>query len=86
MPHCNSLEVDPSHPVYAKVRDFQYREIESRKIMGWSWVAGKVLGVPESNASRLEHRDKKVMAKIHPGLVCAPILLVAMPGPPAPAP
>ena len=68
MPHCNSLEVDPSHPVYAKVRDFQYREIESRKIMGWSWVAGKVLGVPESNASRLEHRDKKVMAKIHPGL------------------
>ncbi len=68
MPHCNSLEVDPSHPVYAKVRDFQYREIESRKIMGWSWVGGKVLGVPESNTSRLEHRDKKVMAKIHPGL------------------
>jgi hypothetical protein len=68
MPHFNSLEVDPGHPVYPRVRDFQFRDIESRKIMGWSWIDGKVLGVPESNLSRLEHRDKKVMAKIHPGL------------------
>ncbi len=68
MPHFNALEVDPSHAVYPKVRDFQYRDIDSRRIMGWSWVQGKVLGVPESNTSRLEHRDKKVMAKIHPGL------------------
>jgi hypothetical protein len=68
MPHFNSLEVDPGHPVYPRVRDFQFRDIESRKIMGWSWVDGRVLGVPESNLSRLEHRDKKVMAKIHPGL------------------
>ncbi len=68
MPHFNALEVDPSHAVYSRVRDFQYRDIDSRRIMGWSWVQGKVLGVPESNTSRLEHRDKKVMAKIHPGL------------------
>lgn len=68
MPHFNSLEVDPSHAVYAKVRDFQFRDIESRRIKGWSWVGGKGIGVPESNTSRLEHRDKKVMAKIHPGL------------------
>ncbi len=68
MPHFNSLEVDPGHAVYPMVRDFQFRDIESRKIMGWSWVDGKVLGVPESNLSRVEHRDKKVMAKIHPGL------------------
>jgi hypothetical protein len=68
MPHFNSLEVDPAHAVYPRVRDFQFRDIESRKIMGWSWVGGKVLGVPESNLSRIEHRDKKVMAKIHPGL------------------
>ena len=28
----------------------------------------KVLGVPESNESRLHHRDKNVMVKVHPGL------------------
>jgi hypothetical protein len=68
MPHFNSIDMDPTHPVYTRVRDFQYRDIESGKIQGWSWVNGKVLGVPESNAARLEHRDKKVMVKIHPGL------------------
>jgi hypothetical protein len=36
--------------------------------MGWSWVDGKVLGVPESNESRIHNRDKNVMVKIHPGL------------------
>jgi hypothetical protein len=69
MPHFNSLEVDPSHAVYSRLRDFQFRDIESRKSMGWSWVEGRAaMGVPESNLSRIEHRDKKVMTKIHPGL------------------
>lgn len=68
MPHFNSVDMDPSNPVYARVRDFQYRNIENMKILGWSWVDGKVLGVPESGSSLLEHRDKKVMVKIHPGL------------------
>ncbi|MDW8129407.1 MAG: DUF6259 domain-containing protein [Bryobacterales bacterium] len=68
LPHFNSLEVDPNHPVYAQVRDFQYRDVDSRRIQGWSWVNQRNIGVPESNLGRLGHRDKKVMTKIHPGL------------------
>jgi hypothetical protein len=68
MPHFNSVDMDPSNPVYSRVRDFQYRSIEDMKILGWSWVDGKVLGVPESGSSLFEHRDKKLMVKIHPGL------------------
>lgn len=68
LPHFNSLEVDPNHPVYTQVRDFQYRDVETRKLYGWSWVERRNIGVPESNAARLRHRDKKVMVKIHPGL------------------
>jgi hypothetical protein len=68
MPHFNLLEVDPSHPIYAQLRDFQYREIETKRLLGWSWVQGRPIGVPESNASRLGHRREKVMVKIHPGL------------------
>lgn len=68
MPHCNSVDMDPSHPVYDQVRDFQYRDIERQQIRGWGWQAGKVIGVPESNRTRLMHRDKKIMVKVHPGL------------------
>ncbi len=68
MPHFNSLEVDPNHPVYTQVRDFQYRDVETKKLYGWSWVNQRNIGVPESNSARLRHRDKKVMVKIHPGL------------------
>jgi hypothetical protein len=68
MPHFNSVDMDPSHPVYTQLRDFQYRDIVTKKIQGWSWVDGKVLGVPESNESRIHNRDKNVMVKIHPGL------------------
>jgi hypothetical protein len=67
MPHFNSIDMDPSHPVYTLIRDFQYRDIEQKRLMGWSWVDGKVLGVPESNESRMHHRDKNVMIKVHPG-------------------
>lgn len=68
MPHFNSVDMDPTNPVYSRVRDFQYRSIENSKTLGWGWVDGQVLGVPESGSSLLEHRDKKVMVKIHPGL------------------
>lgn len=68
MPHFNSMETDPNNPVYTALRDFGYRDVETRKLQGWSWVDRRAIGVPESNASRLEFRDKKVMVKIHPGL------------------
>ena len=68
MPHCNAIDMDPSHPAYAYVRDFQYRGIERRNLRGWSWYRGRGLGVPESNAARRSNRDKKVMIKVHPGL------------------
>ena len=51
MPHFNSIDMDPSHPAYAYVRDFQYRGIERRDLRGWSWYQGRGLGVPESNAA-----------------------------------
>ncbi len=68
MPHFNSIDMDPSNPAYTWIRDFQYRHAETKKLMGWSWVDGRVLGVPESNQSRIENRDKNVMIKVHPGL------------------
>jgi hypothetical protein len=68
MPHFNSIDMDPSNPAYAYVRDFQYRGIERHDLRGWSWYRGRGLGVPESNAARLANRDKKVMIKVHPGL------------------
>lgn len=68
MPHFNSIDMDPSHPSYVFLRDFQYRGIDRQDLRGWSWYQGRGLGVPESNASRLNNQDKKVMIKVHPGL------------------
>ena len=68
MPHCNSIDMDPTHPVYASVRDFQYRSLDNKRVQGWTWHKGRVKPVPESNSARLRHRDKKTMVKIHPGL------------------
>ncbi|RPI28639.1 MAG: hypothetical protein EHM61_04370 [Acidobacteria bacterium] len=68
MPHFNSIDMDPSHPAYQFLRDFQYRDIESKRVLGWSWYERRVIGVPESNNNRIGHRDKKVMVKVHPGL------------------
>jgi hypothetical protein len=68
MPHFNSIDMDPSNPVYAQVRDFPYRSVENKQLQGWSWYNRRVIGVPESNTNRLNNRDKKVMVKIHPGL------------------
>lgn len=68
IPHFNSIDMDPSNSVYTRIRDFQYRHIETKQLLGWSWVDGKVLPVPESNESRMHNRDKNVMIKVHPGL------------------
>ena len=68
MPHFNSIDMDPSNPVYAQVRDFQYRDIERKTLHGWSWYDQRQIGVPDSNGQRSKHRDKKVMIKVHPGL------------------
>ncbi len=68
MPHFNSIDMDPSNPVYAQVRDFQYRDIERKTLHGWSWYNQRQIGVPDSNEQRSMHRDKKVMIKVHPGL------------------
>jgi hypothetical protein len=68
MPHMNAIDMDPTHPVYASVRDFQYRDPETGRVQGWVWYQGGTRPVPESNAGRLMHRDKKTMVKIHPGL------------------
>lgn len=68
LPHFNANDMDPSNPVYNLIRDFQYRDIETKQIKGWSWVDGRAIGVPESNDSRMHNRRNNVMVKVHPGL------------------
>lgn len=68
MPHFNAIDMDPTHPAYPLVRDFQYRDAGGGRVQGWVWHRGRTRPVPESNAARLRHRDKKTMVKIHPGL------------------
>jgi hypothetical protein len=67
MPHCNSIDIDPTHPVYQRLRDFQYRDVRTRGLNGWAWD-GSWLGVPHSPTNLMGNRDKKVMVKIHPAL------------------
>ncbi len=69
-PHANSVDMDPTHPTYAFLRDFQYRDVITRGLHGWAWdpEAGAILGVPASNHNLLENRHRKVMIKVHPGL------------------
>lgn len=68
MPHFNSIDMDPTHPTYTYLRDFQYRDIETRRLQGWTWADHMVKPLQESNAARLRHQDKNTMVKIHPGL------------------
>lgn len=70
MPHCNSIDMDPTHPVYPSVCDFVYREPVGKTRQGWAWDMEKhvSLRVPNSNVALLENRRRKVMVKIHPGL------------------
>jgi hypothetical protein len=68
-PHCNSVDMDPTHPTYALLRDFQYRDAVSRRLHGWAWdnESGGVLGVPNSYQALSQNRRRKVMVKVHPG-------------------
>lgn len=70
MPHCNSVDMDPTHPAYAYLRDFQYRDVQDRRLHGWAWDAavGGSLGVPNSYHNLSQNRARKVMVKVHPGL------------------
>lgn len=70
MPHCNSVDMDPTNQVYPLLRDFQYRDVRTRRLLGWAYdpEAGGVLGVPNSYWSLAHNRHRKVMVKIHPGL------------------
>ena len=68
MPHCNSVDMDPSHPVYNLVRDFVYLDVANKTPQGWAWRNNNVMPVPTSNMSLVTHREDKVMVKIHPGL------------------
>lgn len=67
-PHFNSLEVDPSNPAYALVRDFQFRHLETGRLYGWAYENRQMLDVPGSNATLGSSRDRNVMVKVHPGL------------------
>jgi hypothetical protein len=70
MPHCNSVDMDPTNEAYAYLRDFQYRDVESKRLHGWGYDTehGGVLGVPNSYHSLSRNRRRKVMIKAHPGL------------------
>lgn len=70
MPHANSVDMDPSHPAYAYLREFEYRDVSTKRRLGWGWDpdAGGVLGVPNSSHNLAGNRARKVMVKIHPGL------------------
>jgi len=36
----NAVDMDPTHPAYAYVRDFQYRQPVSKSVQGWTWTKG----------------------------------------------
>jgi hypothetical protein len=67
MPHCNAIDMDPIHPAYHWIRDFEYRDLVSQGRLGWGYDK-KILSVPNSNVSLQENRARKVMVKVHPGL------------------
>ena len=68
LPHANIVDMDPSMPHYQYLQDFKYIHHQSKKLLGWGWSDGRVLGVPDSNKALLNNRDKNVMIKVHPGL------------------
>jgi hypothetical protein len=48
------------------VRDFQYRELENKKLIGWTWRGEGP--VPESHEDRLRHKGQRVNIRLHAGL------------------
>ncbi len=68
MPHANSVDMDPSHPAYNYLREFEYRDVASRRRHGWAWAKEWRGGPPNSNVELVRNRHRKVMIKVHPGL------------------
>ncbi len=68
-PHMNPIDMDPTHPYYQRVNHFQYRDIHSKRVLGWAWDEQNhtMKNVPASPQSLFSNRHKKVMVKIHPG-------------------
>lgn len=66
MPHFPSLDIDPLHPAYNGIRDFQYRELENRKLIGWTMKAGEG-PIAESNADRINPAIGLSIMRMHPG-------------------
>jgi len=67
-PHANSVDMDPSHPAYDYLRNFEYRDVASRRRHGWAWSPEWRGGPPNSNVELVRNRHRKVMIKVHPGL------------------
>jgi len=63
--HCPALDIDPRSPEYELIRDFQYRELENKKIIGWTWRGEGP--VPESNNDRQDHKGQTVNMRLHGG-------------------
>lgn len=69
MPHCNAIDMDPTHPVYSSVYDFRYRLVDNKRAAGWAYDQERgVLSPPNGYSHLVGYRDKKVMVKIHAGL------------------
>jgi len=66
MPHFPALDVDPQHPIYNAIRDFQYREIENKKLVGWTRKAGEG-PLPESHADRIRPPAGSSIMRMHAG-------------------
>ncbi|MFP4028231.1 MAG: DUF6259 domain-containing protein [Candidatus Brocadiia bacterium] len=68
MPHFNFFAVDPSHALYRELGPYHLRNTNTRRLLGWSWKEGQMLGNPQSPSQIQEHQNINAMAYIHPGL------------------
>jgi hypothetical protein len=67
MPHFPALDIDPVHPAYNAIRDFQYRELENKKLVGWTRIGGEG-PLPESHADRIRPPAGSSIMRMHAGL------------------
>jgi len=69
-PHMNSMDIDPSHPVYPMLSDFQMLDIDKKTACGWGIIEGRLVGVPWTEYAKTDPRNRpyNIMTKIHPGL------------------
>lgn len=71
-PHMNSMEIDPSHPVYPMLSDFQMLHTDTKTVYGWGFDGPnwRFLGVPWTEYAKTDPRNRpyNIMTKIHTGL------------------